>query len=248
MAAALTLSSSSRSSETGSFARRDATFPSPRAARTSSCAPSSACTRPTASRFSDPLGDPARRRARVQRRGHRRRADGRRSPVRAATPTCWPRRRPSRATPTTSPPRSRWLRDLRRRPRDAFDPPTRAGGAGGRARSRPCAREAARAALPAQVPIAEAVFNVAHAALLGARPGPRGLGPASRGPPGPPAPAAPLAPLPALLRARRAGPRAGGARGHDLRGRPDRARVVLLRADRRRRGGAGARGRGLGAG
>ena len=58
---------------------------------------------------------------------------------------------------------------------------------------------AARAALPGEVPLSDAVFNVAHAALLT-------LGLAlgdwdmlGRGPAGPPAPAAALAPLPAFL-------------------------------------------------
>ena len=57
----------------------------------------------------------------------------------------------------------------------------------------------ARAALPATVPIADAVFNVAAAATLTARPGHRELGPHRRGAERPPAPASPG---PSLSRAR----------------------------------------------
>ena len=59
--------------------------------------------------------------------------------------------------------------------------------------------KAARAALPEQVPISEAVFNVAHGALLTLGLARGGLGGARPWPAGPPASGAPLAPVPALL-------------------------------------------------
>ena len=128
----------------------------------------------------------------------------------------------------------------RRAGRQRFEPPTGLEALAVVPSSR-CARSAARAALPAQVPIEEAVFNVAHAALLtlGLARGDWDL--LARG----------LQDrlhqqrrshlFPRSFELRRAGARAGRARRDDLRRRADRAGVVLLRADRRRRGGARAR-------
>ena len=105
---------------------------------------------------------------------------------------------------------------------------------------------AARAALAEQVPLQDAVFNVAHAALLTLGLAKRRLGPARARAAGPPAPAAALAAVPALLRACAARARARRARRDDLRRRTDGAGVVLLRADGRRRRGAARRDRRLG--
>ena len=151
-----------------------------------------------------PVGDPAQRRAGLERRRLRRGPDGRRPPLRA-------RRRPARAGHRARGPSrqrrrraARRLRHLRRRRGDAL-------------RARPPGLEAvlvvpreavrtktARAALPAEVPIADAVFNVAPRRAARPRPGARGLGPRRARPRRPPAPAAPRAPLPALDGARRA--------------------------------------------
>ncbi len=99
---------------------------------------------------------------------------------------------------------------------------------------------AARAALPAEVPMQDAVFNVAHAALLtlGLARGDWDL--LARGLQDRLHQQRRAQPVPALVRAGRARARAGRARRDDLRRRADRAGVVLLRADRRRRRGAGA--------
>ena len=56
--------------------------------------------------------------------------------------------------------------DLRRRRGRALRPARPAWRRWRSCPSRPCARARARAALPAEVPLEEAVFNVAHAALL----------------------------------------------------------------------------------
>ena len=102
----------------------------------------------------------------------------------------------------------------------------------------PVRTQAARAALPAQVPLADAVFNVAHGALLtlGLARGDwdllaRGLQDRLHE-----QRRAELFPRSFELASRA---RELGALGATISGAgPDRARVVLLRADRRRRGGA----------
>ena len=66
----------------------------------------------------------------------------------------------------------------------------------------PVRTRAARAALPAQVPLADAVFNVAHGALLTLGLATRRLGSPRARAPGPPAPASAREPVPALVRAR----------------------------------------------
>ena len=78
--------------------------------------------------------------------------------------------------------------------------------------------KAARAALPAEVPMADAVFNVAHGALLmlGLARGDWDL--VARGLRGPPAPAAPRAPVPALDGARPRRARELGALGATISG------------------------------
>ncbi len=111
------------------------------------------------------IGDTAVGRARLQRRGDRRRPDRRRPPVRA-------RRRPLQARlRDRGPSRQRRRGDLRRR-RDLrrwtatrIEPPT---GLEGLlvVPHEPVRTAAARAALPKQVPMADAVHNVAHVALL----------------------------------------------------------------------------------
>ena len=100
----------------------------------------------------------------------------------------------------------------------------------------------AREAIPAEVPLADAVANVSAAALLvlGLRSADLDL--VSARPRRPHPPAAPPRPLPALDGDRRLGARARRARGDDLRRRPDRARLDHLagRRQRRRRAGASA--------
>ena len=110
----------------------------------------------------------------------------------------------------------------------------------------PVRTEAARAALPAEVPIEDAVFNVAHAALLMIGLARSDLDLVARG----------LADrlhqprrahlYPRSMAARRARARPRRARRDDLRRRPDRPHVVALRADRGRLRGAAPRGRGMG--
>ena len=114
----------------------------------------------------DPLGDPARGRAGVERRGDRRRPDGRRPPVRA-------RRRPAGAGERArGPPRqrrggaARRLRRLRRRARRRASSRRPGLEALAVVPEQAVRTRAARAALPAEVPLEEAVFNVAHGALL----------------------------------------------------------------------------------
>ena len=104
-----------------------------------------------------------------------------------------------RATPTTSRRRCRAASSCVPTANHArFDPPT-----GLEALAvvphDPVRTHAARAALPAEVPLPDAVFNVAHGALLtlGLARGDWDL--VARGLVRPPAPAAPRAPLPALL-------------------------------------------------
>ena len=105
---------------------------------------------------------------------------------------------------------------------------------------------AARAALPGRGADAGCGVQRRPRRHAHARAGSRRLGPARARAGGSPASAAPGRPVPALVRARDARPLARRARGNDLGRGSDGARVVLLRADRRRRRGAGGRGRGLG--
>ena len=93
----------------------------------------------------------------------------------------------------------------------------------------------ARAAMPAEVPIGDAVHNVGHAALLVLGLARDDFSLIGRGPPRPPAPAAPPRALPALDGA--GGSRRGARRGgrHDLRRRPHRPVLVPLAADRHSR-------------
>ena len=108
--------------------------------------------------------------------------------------------------------------------------------------------KAARAALPAQVPMADAAFNTAHGALLVLGLATGDLDLVSRG----------LVdrlhqPYRASLYPRSSELHGAGARArrpgrHDLRRRPDRPLLVPLRDDRRGRRGAARRVRGLGAG
>ncbi len=99
--------------------------------------------------------------------------------------------------------------------------------------------ERAREAIPAEVPLADAVANVSAAAMLvlgSAQRRPRPARPriARQHPPGPPP-----GPLPALDGDRRLGPGAGGAGGDDLRRRPHRSRLDHLAGRRQRRRGTG---------
>ena len=99
----------------------------------------------------------------------------------------------------------------------------------------------ARAALPAEVPIDDAVHNIAHASLLvlglsTRRPVPGGPRPGRPDPP-----AAPRAPLPALDGPGRARGRLRRGRRVDLRRRPDGPVLDPLGADRPRVRGAAAR-------
>ena len=172
-----------------------------------------------------PLRHPAVRRPRHERGRLRRRADGRRPPLRA-------RRRParrtppsSRATPTTSPPRcsaGSWSAPTARSTR--FDPP-----AGLEAvlvvPHEPVRTAKARAALPARCRWPTRSFNVAHGALLMLGLARGRLGPRRPRARRPPAPALPRAPVPAVGGAGRARARARRARRDDLRRRPDRARL-----------------------
>ena len=193
-----------------------------------------------------PLGDPAQRGPRVERRGVRRGADGRRPPLRAR------RRRPRPGHRARRPPRqrrgraARRVRRLRRRRRRRASIRPPASRRSSSCRARAVRTKTARAALPAEVPMADAVFNTAHGALLvlGLARGDWDL--VARGLRGPPAPAPPRAPLPALDGARPRRALVRRARGDDLGRRPDRARVVPLRDHRGRRRGPAPRGRGLG--
>ena len=181
LAAALALHLELEVEETGAFAVDTDLDDRARPRATSSCAPSSACTPPTASRSRSareiPLSGGLGSSAAAIVAG----AAGRRPPVRA-------RRRPARAVAT----------ELEGHPdnvaaallggfvvcadgeRRALRPAGRAGGDPRRARTSRCARREARAALPAEVPLADAVFNVAHARAARARPRARRLGPGRR--------------------------------------------------------------------
>ena len=212
--------------------------PQPRRARLRALAPG------RRARVPDPLRRPA-----VGRPGHERGGDRRRAaspPTRStsSTPTCSAHATRWRAIRTTSPPRCSAASCCAptAAPSASTCPP------GSRpcssCRTSRCAPHAARAALPAEVPMADAVFNVAHAGLLvlGLARGDWDL--VARGLARPAAPAAPRAPLPALDGARP--PRAGArrARRDDLRRRPDRARLVRVRGDGRgRRAARGASAR-----
>ena len=196
----------------------------------------------------DPLRDPAGGRPGLERRGHRRRAVAADHMFELDADVLARRDASSRAIPTTRPPRCSAASSSAptARPR-ASTPP-----AGLEAvlvvPDEAVRTEEARAALPAEVPMADAVFNVAHAVAARARPGPRRLGPRRPRPRRPPAPAAPRAPVPALAGAGRAGRRARRAGRDDLGRRPDRARLDALRADGRRRSSACGPRPGLGAG
>ena len=164
-----------------------------------------------------PLRDPAGRRARLERRGDRGRAGGGRPHVRARRAAVRARRASSRATPTTWPPRcyGGFVVCARRTSRSGSTrrPGSRACSPSRRTR---CRTAEARAALPAEVPMADAVHNVAHASLLVLGPGagrPLADRPRARRPP---PPAAPRAPLPALDGAGRAGGGAGRGGRDDL--------------------------------
>ena len=89
----------------------------------------------------------------------------------------------------------------------------------------PVRTAAARAALPATVPLADAAANAGHAALLLAGPGARRPRPRRVRPARPHPPALPRAPVPAVGRAPRARARARRARRDDLGRRPDGARL-----------------------
>ena len=121
------------------------------------------------------------------------------------------------------------------------------GGARGRARARPVRTRAARAALPARGPARRRPSSTSPTPRCSRSAWPAATGTWSRAA----CTTACTSPsrahaVPALLRAGPARPRAGRARRDDLRRGPDRARVVLLRADRRRRRGAARGDRGLG--
>ena len=163
--------------ETGTFAVETdlpiaARPPQPRGPRRSS-----ALHPPDALHVPDPLGDPAQRRAGDERGGVRGRAGGRRPHLRAR------RRRAGARERARGPPGQRRrraagrVRDLRRRRRATrFDAAGGAGGACSSCRTSRCARREARAALPDEVPLADAVFNVAHACAARARAGAGRLG------------------------------------------------------------------------
>ena len=181
----------------------------------------------------DQLRDPAGGRARLQRGGDRRRRWWPPTTCSSSTPTCSRSRPSSRGIPTTSPRRCAAASCLRRRRGDALRAAGRARGVAGRRPHEPVRTQAARAALPAEVPMADAVFNVAHASLLvlGLARGDwdlvaRGLADRLHQPRRAHA-------VPALDRAGRTRARARRARRDDLRRRADRARVVALRADGR---------------
>ena len=106
----------------------------------------------------------------------------------------------------------------------------------------------ARAVLPPQVPMADAVFNVAHASLLvlGLVQGRLDL--VGRGLAGPAAPAAPRRAVPRVDRAARAGAGVRRFGGDDLGCRPDGAGVERVRRDGGCGGAAAGRGRRVGRG
>ena len=220
---------------------------SPRGARTCACAPSSGCTRATDFTFTIRSQIPLVGRARLERRRDRRGPDGRRPHVRARRGPARARERARGAPRQRRAPRSRRLRRLRRRPgRRALEPPDGPRGARGRAARRRCARTPRAPRCPPRCRCEDAVFNVAHAALLmlGLARGDWDL--VARGLARPPAPAAARARSSRARSSSRSARRELGALGatHLRRG-ADGARVVLLRADgrgRARRSQARSRG------
>ena len=194
----------------------------------------------------DQLADTSLGRPRLERGGDRGRADGCRSHVRAGRRSARTRERPR------GPPRQRRsgavrrLRHLCRRSGDALRRADGAGGAGGRPRAGTYARaprarrwlRRCRARTPCSTSRTRALLTLGLARgdwdLLA-----RGLHDRLHQPQ-----RASLFPRSFELAA--AGTRAGCARRDDLRRRPDGAGVVLLRADGRRRRGAGRRDRRLG--
>ena len=100
--------------------------------------------------------------------------------------------------------------------------------------------ERAREAIPAEVPLADAVANVSAASRLVLGLQQRRPRPGRPRPRRPHPPAAPPRALPALDGDRRRGRRAGRARGDDLRRRPDRPRLDHLAGRRQGRRGARA--------
>ena len=106
----------------------------------------------------------------------------------------------------------------RRRARRASTPPAGLEARAGRARTSRSAPREARAALPAEVPMADAVFNVGHASLLTLGLAQRRLGPRRARPARPPAPAPPRAPVPALGRSSSSARRELGALGATISG------------------------------
>ena len=158
------------------------------AARTCACGPSSACTRPTASR--------SRSAPRSRSRAAWARAPPRSSPACSPPTTCRARRRPARAGERArGPPRqrrrgaARRLRRLRRRRRRPLRPAHRARGARGRARASRCARSARARRCPPRCRSRDAVFNVATRRLLMLGPGQRRPRPRRARPARPPPPA-----------------------------------------------------------
>ena len=212
-----------------------------------SSAPSRACTRPTGS----PSGCAARSRWRAGSAPAPRRSSPASSPPttssswRCPRRRCWRGRPSSRAIPTTSPRRSTAASSSAaptrtgRRVAARFDPPE---GLEGIVVIPPeeVSTKLAREAIPAEIPLADAVANVSAAALLvlGLRSADLDL--VARGLADAHPPAAPPRPLPALDGDRRRGRRAGRAGGDDLRRRPDRPRLDHLAGRRQRRRGAGA--------
>ena len=127
-----------------------------------------------------------------------------------------------------------------------FDAADGAGGAGGRPRAGGQHARRARGAGRRRLPREDAVFNIAHARAADARPRARRLGSARARSARSPARAPAGEPVPTLVRAGTPRARAGRARRDDLGRGPDGAGVVLLRADGRRRRGAGRGDRRLG--
>ena len=108
--------------------------------------------------------------------------------------------------------------------------------------------ERARAAIPEQLPIADAIANLGAASLLVLGLQRADLALVSRGLGRSASPAAPARPLPALDGDRRGGGRLRCARGDDLRGRPGLAGLDDLAGRRQGQRGAGAALRRLGRG
>ena len=122
----------------------------------------------------DPLGDPAGRGARARARPRSWRGWWPPTTCTSSTRRCssWPRElegHPDNVAAALL----RRLRDLRGRRAGALRPAAGARGRAGHARRPRCRTAEARAALPAEVPMADAVHNVAHAVAARAGPGPR---------------------------------------------------------------------------